>query len=290
MNIVTKQITGRPGPNMAIEIAVSLEWFLQEPAFFLGLSGQAVFGDKVVGDNVQFQKTYGGNSNDMFIARDSNYIQGKLIIPIRGEAIRFIEENRRDQDVSLNVTLQYTWQEVIQVPGNDKGEMRIFAGRVRNDTASVQECVIKRSDWLKRLAEMKWQEYELFEVAKQPLIHDQNLAIALKRLEEAQIALRGGDYSGVLAKCRAAFESAAKHEFNGDTRKGFESLLARAFKGDEKKQNTMHSIIKGISEYAHLGRHEQYPVIHIGREEAEFLFCSTVSMFSMISRLLAHEA
>lgn len=290
MNVIAKQITGRPGPNMAIEIAVSLEWFLQEPAFFLGLSGQAVFGDKVVGDNVQFQKTYWGHSDHMFIARDSNPYQGKLIIPISGEAIRFIEENRRDQDVSLNVNLQYTWQEVIQVPANDKGDMRIFAGRVRNDTAPVRECVIKRSDWLKRLAEMKWQEYELFEVAQQPLIHDQNLAIALKRLEEAQIALRGGDYSGVLTKCRAAFESAAKHESNGDTRKGFESLLARAFKGDEKKQNTMSSVIKDISEYAHLGRHEQYPAIHIGREEAEFIFCATVSTFSMISRLLTHEA
>ena len=291
MNIVAKQITGRPGPNMAIEIAASFEWFRQEPAFFLGLSGQALFGDKVIGNNVQFQKTYWGNSDQMSIARGSNPHQGKLIIPISGEAIRFIEENRRDQDVPLNVNLQYTWQELIQAPTNNKGEMRTFAGSVHNDSVTVQECVIKRSDWLKRLAEMKWQEFELFEVAKQPLIHDQNLAIALKRLEEAQIALRGGDYSGVLTKCRAAFESAAKYESNGDTQKGFESLLARAFKDDEKKkQETMNSVIKGISEYAHLGRHEQYPTLRIGREEAEFIFCTTASTFSIISRLLAHEA
>ncbi len=289
MNIIAKQIIGRPGPNMALEITVSLEWF-RDPGFFLALNGQVMFADRVVADSVQFQKTYWGHSQNMLItnAKNTSY-QGKLLIPIRGEAIRYIEERRRDQDIALGVNLQYSWQEAIQVPSSEKGQTRLLGGQVNSDTLSVQECVIKRSDWLKRLAEMGWQEYEIFEVAKQPLLKDQNLTVALQRLVDAQTALRSGDYPSVLAKCRAAFESAAKHESQGDTKKGFESLLARAFAEDTTKQKSADDIIKALSAYAHLGRHEQYPAICIGRLEAEFCFNATVSVFSLLSRLLANK-
>ena len=275
---------------MALEITVSLGWF-RDPGFFLGLNGQVLFADRVVADSVQFQKTYWSHSSDsMFITRDGNNYHGKLLIPMRGEAIRYIEERRRDQDIALSVNLQYSWQEAIQVPTNDKEQTRFFGGQVNNDTTSVQECVIKRSDWLKRLAEMGWQEYEIFEVARQPLLKDQNLTVALQRLEDAQTALRSGDYPGVLAKCRAAFESAAKHESQGDTKKGFESLLARAFAEDATKQENIDDIIKALSAYAHLGRHEHYPAVCIGRLEAEFCFNTTVSVFSLLSRLLSNKS
>jgi len=290
MNIIAKQITGRPGPNMALEIMVVLEW-ARDQAFFLGVNGQVNYADRVVADSVQFQKVYWSDSNNTLITRDGNKIyQGKLLIPMRGEAIRYIEERRRDQDISLSVNLHYSWQEAIPVPSGEKGQTQLFGGQVRSDTVTVQDCVIKRSDWLKLLAQMGWQEYEIFEVARQPLLKDQNLTVALQRLDDAQTALRSGDYPGVLAKCRAAFESAAKHESQGDTKKGFESLLARAFAEDPTKQKSADDIIKALSAYAHLGRHEQYPAICIGRLEAEFCFNATVSVFSLLSRLLANKS
>jgi hypothetical protein len=291
MNIIAKLFSGRPGPNKALEITVSIEWY-REPGFFIGLNGQVIFADRVVADSVQFQKTYWSHSTDsMFITREgNNNYQGKLLIPMRGEAIHYIEEHRRDQDIFLNVNLHYSWQEAIQVPTNEKGQTQLFGGQVHSDTVSVQDCVIKRSDWLKRLAEMGWQEYEIFEVARQPLLKDPNLTVALQRLVEAQTALRSGDYPGVLAKCRAAFESAAKHESQGDTKKGIESLLARAFPDAPAKQTSADEIIKALSEYAHLGRHEQYPAICIGHLEAEFCFNATVSVFSLLSRLLANKS
>jgi len=186
--------------------------------------------------------------------------------------------------VSLTVKLQCTTQEAIEVPAADKRSTQLFGGSIRTDTENVQDCVIRRSDWLKRLSEMGWQEYEIFEVAKQPLLADPNLTVAFTRLQEAQNALRSGDYTGVLVKCRAAFESAAKYESNGDIRKGFDSLLARAFRDDEKKQESLSALIKALSDFFHLGRHEQYPVILIARDEAEFVFSASISLFSLLSR------
>ncbi len=287
MNVIAKHIAGRPGPNMALEITALFEWINSQPAFFLGLTGQVMFADRVVCDSVQFQRTFWNGSSNTLITRDSGGYQGKLIIPMRGEAIRYIEDRRHDQDVSLGVKLECVWQEAIETPRGDKGQTLLIGGRVYHNTTSVQDCLIKRSDWLKRLTEMGWQEYELFEVAKQPLLDDPNLTIALKRLDDAQASLRSGDYSGVLTKCRAALESAAKYEATGDVKEGFERLLARAFKGDDKKREMMNSVIKGISEYAHLGRHEQYPAIHIAREEAEFVFTVSVSLFSLLSRRIS---
>ncbi len=291
MNIYAKQFRGRSGPNMALEIDVTFEWH-REPSFFLGLTGQATHGNAVVSDIVLFQKTYWGDnsSGNTLITQDKYAYGGKLVIPVQDESIRHIEDSRNDQDISLRVDLNYMWQEAIPAPVGNDGQPRFLAGAVRSNTTNVYDCIIKRSDWLKRLAEMKWQEYQSFEVAKQPLLADQNLAVALKRLEEAQTSLRSGDYSGVLTKCRAAFESAAKYEATGAVKEGFMSLLARAFKDDDTKQSAVNGIIASLSQYAHIGRHEQYPAIHIAREEAEFVFTASVSLFSLLSRRLADKS
>lgn len=285
MNIIATQIAGRAGPIPVLDITVSSEW-QREPAFFLSLTGHAEYATVVVSDSVQLQISYWPNAMSTLITRDRSW-QGKLIVPMRNEAVRYIEEHRRDQDVVLNLNLRYTWQSAVTFSEANTGSKRTVAGEVYSDTISVQGCVIKRSDWLKRLTEMKWQEYELFEVATQPLLSDKNLTVALERLREAQTALRNGDYSGVLAKCRAAFESAAQYELPNNTKQGFDNLLARVFGADTNKPERLNDIIKTLSEYAHFGRHERYPTIRIGREEAEFVFSTTVSTFSLVSRLLA---
>lgn len=106
MNVYAKQFLGRPSPSMAIEIDVTFEWH-REPSFFLGLTGQVSHGNVVVSDNVRFQKTYwgDGSSYNMLIAQDKRAYTGKLIIPIRDESIRYIEGNRNEQDIPLNVGL-----------------------------------------------------------------------------------------------------------------------------------------------------------------------------------------
>ena len=140
---------------MAIEVDVNVEW-PREPSFFLGLSGQAFYGNAVVSDTVCFQKKHWGNgaSDNTLMIRDRGGYGGKLILPIRDEALGHIEGNRRDQDVPLRVDLTYVWQEAIPAPVEKDKPLRYIAGAVRSDTGTVYDCVIKRSDWLKRLAEM----------------------------------------------------------------------------------------------------------------------------------------
>ncbi len=271
---------------MALEVMVAFEWF-REPSFLLNVAGHVSFHDKVVSDSVRLAEIWWPRSDSTVMTREGG-CRAKLVVPLTREAIRFIEENRREQDVSLMMSVQCTTQDAVTVPNPDNGAIRLLGGLIRSDAVTVQDCVITRSDWLKRLSEMGWQEYEIFEVAKAPLLADPNLTVALTRLQEAQTALRSGDYSGVLAKCRAAFESAAKYEAAGDTKKGFESLLARAFKGEDKKRGALDGLIGKLSEYAHIGRHEQYPAIHIARDEAEFVYTATVSLFSLLSRRISN--
>ncbi len=272
---------------MALELTVAIGWF-GKPSFLLDLTGEVLFHNKVVGDIVRLGEIWWPLSDSTLLTREHGGCHAKLIIPLTREAIRFIEENRRDQDVPLMARLQCTTQEAIDVPGPDKRATQRFGGSIRSDTVNVQDCVITRSDWLKRLAEMGWQEYEVFEVAKQPLLADPNLAVAFTRLQEAQTALRSGDYSGVLVKCRAAFESAAKHQSNGDVRKGFEVLLDRGFKDEAKKQESLNAIIRALSDFFQLGRHEQYPVVVIARDEAEFVYTTSISLFSLLSRRISN--
>src|SRR5690606_22007723 len=114
------------------------------------------------------------------------------------------------------------------------------------------------------------------------------LATSLKRIEEAQHALRSFDYPTVLAKCRAAFEAAAKHQAEGKVPQGFQLLLERAFPGAAQRQELVDAIIARRSEYAHaFGRHEQYPTAHGSRAEAEFFFTTTVGLFGMLTRSIA---
>lgn len=292
MNITATRSLGRSGPVPALEIYATLKWY-QPPAFLLGVSGNVACADRMICDNVWFERVYWPFSDSTYIAKDEYNYQVKFVVPLDRSTISFIEENRRDQDVSLNLSVHYLWQEVIDVPATDKNQAKRIGGMVHNDKAGLQGGQIGRSDWLKRLAEMGWQEYEVFEIAKQPLLPDENLTVALKRVEEAQAALRNGDHSGVLAKCRSALESAAKYESAGDVKKGFAALLSRAFENkdtvDAKKQSALNDLITKLSDYAHLGRHEQYPAVHVGREEAEFIFATTVSLFSLLSRLMAKE-
>lgn len=148
MNFHAKQFIGRPGPIMAIEIDVHIEW-PREPSFFLGLSGQMAYGNVVVSDTVRFEKaSYWGDgmSGSTLITRDRGNYGGKLFIPIRNEALHYIEDNRHDQDVPLRIDLSYVWQEAILTPVEKDKPPRYIAGAVRSDTGTVYDCVIKRSD------------------------------------------------------------------------------------------------------------------------------------------------
>ena len=115
-----------------------------------------------------------------------------------------------------------------------------------------------------------------------------NLERQIRLLPDMEKQARQRDEEAKLA----AFESAAKYEVEGDgVKQGFDLLLERAFGDHQARRRAVEAVIAGLRTHANeLGRHEQYPAVHVSRAEAEFAFASTVSVFSLISRCLAQRA
>lgn len=288
LSIEIGTVQGRPGPERALLLSGNIKWYAED-AYLIALEGKLSLNQRIVSDKVYLQQTSWTSVNGRAVGilrRDSN-LSGTLVAPLSTEAIKYIEEQTKGQDVSLKLDLRYQYQQI--VPWDDPPTRRNFRLGAEvfwlENPANLEP--IPLSEWLKRLKEMEWKETQLFEVDVLPLQEDKNLAQALQLLQQAETYLRSGNWKDTIAKCRSAFESAAKYESQGDVKRGFDALLARAFPEHEKKPSVMNDVIKALSEYAHtLGRHEQYPALQVWREEAEFVFTSTVSLFSLLSRRL----
>jgi hypothetical protein len=277
-------INGHPGPGRALKLAVAIKWIGAAPAQLLNLQGRLRLKDQVIAHTVIPENFHWGGSSAAELQRDRT-IPGTLVMPISAESVRWIEGCRGTDDVSITLELHYTWQEALRSQDGNQ----LIAGRVYWEVANPQHR-ISRSDWLRVLAELAWQEYEIFEVATAPLVGDKHLAEALKRLKQAQDALRNADHESVLFWCRKALESAAKFHAEGDNVKhGFALLLEKVEPVHENKRVALDALIESISRYAHLARHEKYPPLPFTRLEAEFILTATIGLFSFISRRLATQ-
>jgi hypothetical protein len=214
--------------------------------------------------------------------------RARLLFPLRDEALRAIE-TRADRE-HVNLTLQVRAQTFDLPPAQASGQSLNVVGMPGLSQDVAVRSFVPQSIWIGLLSKMGWSELALFEIPMLPFRDDPNLKTALDRLRDAEARLRGGDYRGVIAKCRDAFESAAKYEAAGNVAKGFDLLFERAFKADGVKPALVSSIVKALRDHANeLGRHEQYPALPAARSEAEFVYASTVAMFSMLSRRLTGE-
>jgi len=285
-----KSVKGRAAPDRALLIQCSIKWWNSEPGYLLALEGALQFNGIVVSEGARLKAVnWRGNSSELF--HQNLDVEGEIVVPLTMEAIRFIEDRRGAGDVNLCLDLTAKWIRAPGAVGKPAGAgtaSQPVGGDLRWGSCGNEESkLVAHSDWLRLLTEMGWQEIELFEVTARPLRADANLKIALERLTSAQKCLRDGEYADALANCRKAFESAAKFEGNGDVKEGFQSLLNRVFPGEAEKLKLFDAAIRALSDVAHtLGRHEQAPALQVSREEAEFVFASTVSLFAMIGRRL----
>jgi hypothetical protein len=287
LSVNVRRVQGRPGPERALIFSCEFKWY-GEDAFLLAFEGRLSWGDPVLSERVCIEKMNWSNGSLALLRREHD-VSGTLIAPLSNNAIEYIEKRRMGKDVPLQLRIYYQYQKVVTPGTQEPGQRQlILGGEVRWIESNASLDAIPHSEWLKRLKEMSWSEIELFEVHRLPLEEDENLGQALRLLKEAEKSLRSGNWKDAIAGCRRAFESAAKYEAQGDMKKGFELLLARALPEHEAKQAATNAVIKALSEYAHtLGRHEQYPALDASREEAEFAFTSTISLFSLLSRRLS---
>jgi hypothetical protein len=287
-----RRVTGRPGPQRALRMGFSFRWHHPRPAFLLDMDGTGSWNERVLTEAIDLQEVNWRGGNPALLDKENFDTSAVLAIPMSAEAIRCIEQHRQQSDISLRLMLRYRWQEAFprQRPkevAEGQPEEGYLTGAVLW-TQVEHSVTIAHSDWLRYLEQMQWGQTELFEVAALPLREDPNLSEALRLLRDAETAFRAGDWKGVLAKCREAFESAAKYEAQSSNLPlGYTKLLERAFPDEESKRTRLNSLIQGLSEYAHLGRHASFPALHIGREEAEFILTAALGLFSMISRRMA---
>jgi hypothetical protein len=208
----------------------------------------------------------------------------ELTAPLSAAAIQFIEDNRGSGDVALQLDLTYQWYEVAARDG-DKWSL----GPVNWNQHQAHCPVIARSNWLALLTDMKWTEIEIFEVPSASFGEFQDLPAATARMRQAETSLRSGDYNGVLAHCRAAMEAAAKAQARSDeVKKGFELLFSAALPEHAEKRKILSEFVQKLSDYAHLGRHESFPALQITKSEAQFVYTSTLGLFSFLGRRLSN--
>jgi hypothetical protein len=272
INMRVERITGRGGPCRALRFGGSAQWIGTDAAFLIGLEGQVKFRDRVISESARVEQIVWPDGFSSSLNRTRSFTV-HLSAPISNLAIQFVEANRGQGDVPLEVALTYQWRD---------------DHTVYWETSAAQLRPIPRSDWLTLLHEIEWSETEIFEVVRTPFVGNRSLEVSLALLRDAENALRNGDYRGVLAKCREALESAAKHSAESDDiRAGFSLLLQEAFPESPVKQDAVNGFIRAFSTLAHLGRHAQYPALHISREEAEFIFTTSLGFFAMVSRRLS---
>lgn len=284
LNLEITGVKGRSGPGRALIFSCRWKW-QDQTAFILGISGTLECHGEIVSNHLMPDEIIWPGNNSTPVVENGREFTGTVVVPLSREALSFIER-KRNGDVSFHLKCRYQYQYYLTWT-EGKGQGTAIGGQIGWNT-SGRNHTIPQSEWQKRLKELGWEELQLFEVPMLPLVSDKNLEHALAALTEAESALRGHDHKGVLVKCREALESAAKYESAGDTKRGFELLVARAFPDHESKRVAVSALIQKLSEYAHtLGRHAQYPAVNVTRAEAEFALATTVSLFSLISRRLA---
>jgi hypothetical protein len=281
LNLRAEQMVGRQPPLRALLFTCLGDW-LGTDAFLANLDGRLFFGNRVVAEPIRVSRLQWPNGSRARLRR-GQALAVELTAVTSDAAIRFIEDARGTGDIAFRLEIQYQWHEATSAEGET-----CSVGAVNWNQGTVLVQPLARSRWLQILGEMKWAEIELFEIPAAPFPHFQHLPQAIDRMRQAESALRNGDWNAVLAHCRAALEAAAKSEARSDDlKKGFELLFDAALPEHSEKRKALDKIVKALTEYAHLGRHEQFPALQITKPEAEFVFTTILGLFSFLGRRLS---
>ncbi len=280
---------GRRGPDRALVLSFRGRCFSMGPTgsgLHLGAEGECIIANRSVSSSVRVKSMNFPNNVARF--EDGQEIFGELLVPLTPEAVGWIEEHRLGKDLSVLLRLVFTWQEVAVVQGSPSGAAHT-AGKafLSQQTPSFE---IAQSEWIRLLTQMECEEWRLVELPVQPLIGDPQLKAGLEYVAEAEKLLRQGDYDGCMAECRRSFESIAQHHASGDSRRGYDLLLARAFvaAADEPKRALVVPLLRALNDFTQpLGRHATAPTIPVTRSEAEMVLSTSLAILSMVTRAIA---
>lgn len=192
---------------------------------------------------------------------------GAFTIELSAAVLRDIEERRAGGDIKLAISSRVLISEVCTVDGV-KALGVPFETEFGNGPTGNFEYLIAQSEWVKALKSLGWSEIEILELPASTLRSTPNLARAVRRFEDAQDCYRRGDWEETMSNCRKAFEAIVQ-EVTGasDMTKAHQTL--KSIIGEGKKADCLDQLVKDLTRFLHLGRHEQLPSISIKRPDAQ---------------------
>ncbi len=188
-------------------------------------------------------------------------------ISLSSSILQKIEEKRSGGDILLSFNSRVLASKVIQL--NDEKILAVpFETAFGMHNTGTFGHHIPQSEWVKLLRASGWSEIELIEIPFSKIKNMPQLARASARFKDAEECFRRGDWEGTMMNCRKIFESIVQDTIKeNDLSKSSEAY--EAIINNEKKSKSFNEIVKSLSSYLHLGRHENMPSIQIRRIDAE---------------------
>jgi len=222
---------------------------------------------------------------------------------IDGRFIQQLEDRRNGGGpvaIKLWLNIHYRALTVLEVPrppppGGNARETLSLRSLSHPLRKQVQfEIVLQRDEWLALLANLHWDEFQVFEVAVRAMRKVEGFQKALGHLRQAQVAFRQGQWSATVVEARRAFEAAALEVHAGaatDPRAAFEKLMTHILpaESDKPKREAMKHFMLGLGQLRHPGAHGTFET-QIERADAELALTIAVSLFRYIGEVTAERA
>lgn len=153
------------------------------------------------------------------------------------------------------------------------------------------DIVLQRDEWLRLLADLQWDEFEVFEIAVRRMERIKGFQKALGHLRLAEVAFRQGQWSVTVVEARRACEAAAL-EVDSGAQKDLKSAIHKLMENilpadpDKPKRDAMNHFMLGLAQLRHPGAHGSSDT-QIDRPDAELALTVAVSLFRYIGAVTA---
>jgi hypothetical protein len=225
-------------------------------------------------------------------------VLGRFVVPVTAETLSEIERYRTDR-VGVVVSGRLLVAPVVvsrfKGPDADRGTSGLssegepvlgapFETIAGDETGSAMlGLTIAASEWIKHLRTWRWQEVELFQIGLSARMQPSEFARVYDNLRMAEQSFLGQDWDATLSHSRRALESLAKAAGGGDVKTGYEELSAGKFGGPIMTGHFL-ALVKGLTDFAHAGRHESLPHEPVTRDDAHLVLRTTLAVVERLTR------
>lgn len=208
------------------------------------------------------------------------FVNASLEIPLTREGLAAVEE-RRAGDVEQRIS---AYLDVSPVVGeSDAPTLGLPTGaNLEIRFGSIRDR-IPQSRWLELLRTWGWDETLLIELPFR--LAGRAHPVAVQRWEEAVEHYRSGKWDDTLTSCRRVIEMlAAEKTPDGAPRADLKRL--REYFDSSQKGDILNLLLKQLSDFLHLGRHQQMLTagIRVDREDAMLALSSTAAFLRYVNR------